>query len=353
MTGTDRNIDRNRHAQTPQLGRVSLSVRVLEPLLLYLKARGHDSSAFLRTQGVDSKIFQDPEARLPHTVAVSLWPAAARLTNDADIGLHVAEGIRPGAYGALGYALRTSENFGMSLQRLCRYHRVFHDAAEVQLRVRGESAILSHRLSVPGGVPRAVSEYIVAAWLITSRQAAGVDWIPIEARFPHSTPEDTSEHGRLFGCTLKFGNDRSELVFSRDLLDMPFESADPQLQAILETQVLAMFQRLPKGEAVTDSVRRLLAGELCNGEPSLEQIAPRLHMSARTLHRRLEDEGTTFRQVLAEVRREIAARHLSERRLAIGEIAFLLGFSEPSAFHRAFKRWTGHAPLAYRQLTPA
>ena len=353
MTGTDRNIDRNRQALSPQPGRPSLSVRVLEPLLLHLKARGHDSSAFLKTHGVDPAIFQDPEGRLPHTVAVSLWPAATRLTNDLDLGLHVAEGIRPGAYGALGYALRTSENFGMSLQRMCRYHRVFHDAAEVQLTLRGENAILSHRLRLPGGVPRAVSEYIVAAWLITSRQAAGVHWIPIEARFPHSIPEDTSEHRRLFGCTLKFGNDRSELVFSRDLLDMPFETADPQLQAILEAQVLAMFQRLPKGEAVTDSVRRLLARELSNGEPSLEQIAPRLHMSARTLHRRLEEEGTSFRRVLAEVRREIAARHLSERRLAIGEIAFLLGFSEPSAFHRAFKRWTGHAPLAYRQMTPA
>jgi len=353
MTGIDRNIDRNRHAQTPQLGRVSLSVRVLEPLLFYLKARGHDSSAFLKTQGVDPTIFRDPEARLPHTVAVSLWPAAARLTNDLDLGLHVAEGIRPGAYGALGYALRTSENFGISLQRLCRYHRVLHDAAEVQLTVRGDHAILSHRLPLPGGVPRAVSEYIVAAWLITSRQATGVHWIPIEARFPHSTPEDTSEHRRLFGCTLKFGHDRSELVFSRDLLDTPFLSADPSLQAILEAQVLAMFQKLPKGEAVTDAVRRLLAGELCNGEPTLEQIAPRLHMSARTLHRRLEEEETSFRQVLAEVRRELAARHLSERRLAIGEIAFLLGFSEPSAFHRAFKRWTGQAPLAYRELTPA
>jgi AraC-like DNA-binding protein len=353
MTGTDRNIDRNRHVQTRQLGRVSLSARVLEPLLLYLKAQGHDSSAFLKTQDVDPAIFRDPEARLPHTVAASLWPAAVRLMSDMDLGLHVAEGIQPGAYCALGYALRASETFGMSLQRLCRYHRVLHDAAEVQLTVRGDHAILSHRLPLPGGVPRAVSEYILAAWLITSRQATGLHWIPIEVRFPHSAPEDTSEHRRLFGCTLRFGHDRSELRFSRDLLDMPFLSADPNLQAILEAQVVAMFQRLPKGEAVMDGVRRLLAAELCDGEPTLEQIAPRLHMSARTLHRRLEEEGTSFRHVLAEVRREIAARHLSERRLAIGEIAFLLGFSEPSAFHRAFKRWTGYAPLAYRQLTPA
>jgi AraC-like DNA-binding protein len=325
----------------------------LEPLLLYLKARGQLSPAFLESQGVDPTIFRDPEKRLPHTVAVSLWAEAARLTNDLDLGLHVAEGIRPGAYGALGYALRTSENFGRSLERLCRYHRVLHDLAEVQLTVRGGRATLSHRLPLPGGVPRAVSEYIVAAWLLTSRQSTGVHWIPIEARFPHPTPDDTSEHRRLFGCPLKFGHDRSELVFSRDLLEMPFLDADPNLRAILEAQVVAILQKLPKGEAMTDAVRRLLAGELCNGEPSLEQIARRLHMSPRTLHRRLEEDGTSFRQVLAEVRREMAARHLSERRLAIGEIAFLLGFSEPSAFHRAFKRWTGHAPLAYQHLGTA
>jgi AraC-like DNA-binding protein len=112
-----------------------------------------------------------------------------------------------------------------------------------------------------------------------------------------------------------------------------------------------MLQKLPKCEAATDAVRRCLVGELCNGQPTLQQIAPRLHMNPRTLHRRLDDAGTSFRRVLMELRRELAARHLTEDQLAISEIAFLLGFSEPSAFHRAFKRWTGHAPLAFRELT--
>jgi AraC-like DNA-binding protein len=97
-------------------------------------------------------------------------------------------------------------------------------------------------------------------------------------------------------------------------------------------------------------VHRFLAEGLSNGQPQLAQIAPRLRMSARTLHRKLEQEGTNFRRVLTEVRRELAVRHLVECRLAIGEIAFLLGFSEVSAFHRAFKHWTGHAPHAYRVL---
>jgi AraC-like DNA-binding protein len=106
--------------------------------------------------------------------------------------------------------------------------------------------------------------------------------------------------------------------------------------------------KLPKAEATTDAVRRFLAQELSDGQPQLKQLAPRLRMSARTLHRRPEQEGTTFRRILTEVRRELAVRHLAEGRLAIGEIAFLLGFSEVSAFHRAFKNWTGHAPRAYR-----
>ncbi len=172
----------------------------------------------------------------------------------------------------------------------------------------------------------------------------------IEVRFAHPAPDDTSELRRLFGCTLRFGHHRSELLFSGEILDMPHRQADPNLEAILEAQVVTMLQKLPKGEAATDAVRRCLGSELCNGQPTLEQVAPRLHMSPRTLHRRLAEEGTNFRRILTEVRREIAARHLEEGQIAISEIAFLLGFSDPSAFHRAFKRWTGHAPLAFREL---
>lgn len=350
MTEAAKSSDRNRHAGTlPHVGRASVSVRAVQPLLLYLTARGQDHALFLKAQGVDPVMFRDPETRLPHTVAAPLWLAAARLTNDPDLGLHVAEGVQPGNYGVLDYAVRTSENLGIGLQRLAQYTRFLHDIAEIKLTVQRDRAVLSHSIPVPGGLPRPIAEYIVATWLLTSRQATSVNWMPLEVNFQHAAPGNISEHQRVFGCTPDFGHHRNELVFSRDLLTVPMAKADDTLQKILEAQVVAVIQKLPKGEATTDAVRRLLATELGEGLPTLEQIAPRLHMSPRTLHRRLDEEGTSFRQVLAEVRRELAARHLSERQLAIGEIAFLLGFSEPSAFHRAFKRWTGHAPLAYRE----
>ena len=321
-----------------------------KPVLAYLTSQGLDSSAFLKTEGVDPAIFRDPEARLPHAVAISLWEGASRLTNDLDLGLHVAEGIRPGSYGALDYAVRTSATMGEGLRRLSRYHRFLHDIAEIKLICHRDRATFSHHLPLPGGPPRPVSQYILAGWLLTSRQATGLDWIPLEVRFPYPAPADILEHQRVFGCKLHFGCERSELVFARELLDTPLVKADPALQGILEAQVVAIIEKLPKGEATTDAVRRHLAGGLGKTQPTLEQIAPRLHMSPRTLHRRLEDERTSFRQIRDEVRRELASRYLMERRLTIGEIAFLLGFSEPSAFHRAFKRWTGHAPLAYREM---
>lgn len=191
---------------------------------------------------------------------------------------------------------------------------------------------------------------MAAGWLLASRQATGLNFVPLEVRFPHCAPADISEHQQLFGCKIQFGWERTELVFALELLDTPLVKADPALQAILEAQVVAVIEKLPKGEATTDAVRRHLASELGKGQPTLEQIALRLHMSSRTLRRYLDEEGTSFRQILSEVRRELASRHSSEGRLAIGEIAFLLGFSEPSAFHRAFKQWTGHAPLTYREL---
>jgi AraC-like DNA-binding protein len=317
---------------------------------MYIGARGYEVNAVLREQGVDPILLRDPEARLPHAVAIRLWKAAGELTNDADLGLHVAEAVQPGQFGALDYVLRTSVNLGDAFRRLSAYDRILHDSAQVLFEINRDHAIVSHRLPVPGGAPRPVSEFIVAAWLVTSRQATGVDFAAVQVRFPHAAPADVSEHRRVFGCQLKFGHSRSELVLSRRLVDLPLRKADPVLQEIVEAQVVALLAKLPKAEATTDAVRRFLAEELSNGQPKLEQLAPRLRMSPRTLHRRLEQEGTNFRQVLAEVRRELAVRHLVERRFAIGEIAFLLGFSEVSAFHRAFKQWTGHAPHAYRAL---
>jgi AraC-like DNA-binding protein len=303
----------------------------------------------LRAEGVEPSLVDEPEARLPHAIMIGVWEAAGRLTGDQDLALHAAEAIRPGDFGAIEYLARTSPTLGAGLARLARYYAVLNDGAEVVVEAQRDRAVWSHRLSYPGGLPRQVPEYVIGCLLVVLRHATGVDWTPLEVRFPHQEPADTSAHRRLFRAPLRFGCERSELVIARSSFDAPLLGADPALQTLVEAQVAGLLGSLSPAEATTDTVRRLLAQELCDGEPTLERLAARLHMSARTLHRRLENEGTTFRCIVTDVRRELAERHLRERQLGVGEIAFLLGFSEPSAFHRAFKRWTGRPPRAYRQ----
>jgi len=306
MTGAAKKIDRNRH-HGPRAASVTVSTRAVAPLLAYVSARGHDKSAFLRDRGVDPEIFSDPEARLLHVTAAALWPAASQLTKDSDLGLHVAEGVRPGSYGVLGLALRTSENLGAALERLCRYHRFLHDVAEVKLTLSGDRVTLSHRLPITAALPRAIAEYVVAAWLVTARQATGVNWTPLEARFPHAAPDDTSEYQRVFACPLKFGHTHSELLFARRFLDLPLLEADSDTQAILEAHVVSVLERLPHADATTDAVRRHLAGAICKGQPAIEEIAPRLHMSARTaLDRSGTAELPSFNEDSPETRAVIA-----------------------------------------------
>jgi AraC-like DNA-binding protein len=328
--------------------RVSGSVRTIRQVLRYLDAHGHDPTIILKREGVDASLFHEPDARLPHAVMIALWNAAVRMTGDNDLGLHASAAVQPGEFGAIEYVARTSQTFGAGFGRLVRYYAVLNDGAELTLDQSDNRAVLGHHLCYPGGVPRQISEYVLGCLFAVFRHATGLDWLPLEVRFPHQEPADSSEHRRLFRAPLRFGCHRSELVIPRSLLEAPLLRAEPALQDLIEVQVERSLRDLSQPETTTDTLRHLVGEELRDGEPTLERLAGRLHMSARTLHRRLGEENTTFRQVVSEVRRELAERHLRERKLAVAEIAFLLGFSEASAFHRAFKRWTGSSPQAYR-----
>jgi AraC-like DNA-binding protein len=354
MTERARTIDISRHrsavaAQPRSSRRISVSTRSVRPLLGFFRSRGGDVQALVRDEKIDPMVFEDSESRIRHDAVVALWNRVATLTGDPDLGLHVAEAIRPGMFGVIEYVARTSPTLGVGFERLFRYHRMLHDAAETRLQRSPSHAVLSHVLPLPGGAPRAVSDFVLASWLVAGRYVTGVAWKPEEVRFAHRAPADISEYRRIFDAPVTFGHQRSELVISPPIIDLPLVTADAALSSIVEAQASAMLEAAPAGEGAIDSIRRVLTDELCDGEPTLERVAKRLHMSGRTLHRRLKEQGASFRLVVGEVRLELARRYLRERQATIGEIAFLLGFSEPSAFHRAFKRWTGHSPAAFRR----
>lgn len=328
----------------------TVSVRSVRPVVERLRAVGLDPQAVLSLAGVDPTDFEDPDGRIPHASALAVWQEAVRQSGDDAFGIHTAEQIRPGAFDVLDYATRSSATLGEGLERLVRYHRILHDAAVVELHLDGDSARLTHTLpSSATALPRHPAEYIVAAWLVVARQATGLGITPAEVHFQHSRPSDLTEHHRLFRAPVRFDQRVNGLVLRRDVLEAPMVRADPGLCTVLERHVRELLEKAPKTASVGERVRQVLASQLSSSGVSAATVARKLHMSRRTLQRQLQDDGTTLQALGDALRRDLAMSYLREPEIAIAEVAFLLGFSEASAFHRAFKRWSGITPTAYRR----
>jgi AraC-like DNA-binding protein len=301
--------------------------------------------------GFDARWLTDADARMPLAVEERLWNLAAALTGDPLFGLHAAAAIRPGAFDVLDYAVRTAPDLRTALQRLARYNRLVHDLASFEIMADGDAVRIEHRFEGHGARPcRQAVEFTLASLVVVASQIAG-EPVPAQAvEFAHAAPDGIDVYRRVFGVTPRFDTPASCLVLSAAALDRPPPAADPALSRIVVAhaeQLLAAHAPAPATVAV--QVRRQLAGSLASGPATLRRIAQELHLSERSLQRRLEAEGTRFADLVDEVRRDLARRYIADERLTLGEVAYLLGFAEPSPFHRAFKRWTGTTPAAARR----
>jgi AraC-like DNA-binding protein len=344
----DRNVDR-----AGQGGLITVSVRSIRPAVAQLGRLGLDAASVLSAVGADPAVLGDADARLPHSLLLAIWDEAVARSGDDAFGIHVAEQIRPGAFDVLDYAIRSSATLGEGFGRLVRYHRILHDAAAVELRVEGDRARLLHSLPAEAGpLPRHAAEFILAGWLVVARQATGLDFAPLAVSFRHAAPEDLGEHQRVFRAPIGFSQPTNGIVIRRGLLDTPLVQSDPGLCAVLEPYVRELLDRVPAATSLAHRVRHLVA----DGLPSVtsaEAAARKLGRSRRTLNRQLGREGVSFQSLVDDLRHELALRYLADPRMAVAEVGFLLGFSEASAFHRAFKRWTGLTPAEHRRGSEA
>ena len=308
---------------------------------------GYDPAPFLHAQGIDTRTLLDPDARVPMSACVGLLADGVQATGDDNLGLHVAEHAELGTFDVHFYAMVSSPTLGAAFERVCRYQRLIHETSHVRLEQSGDLAVLSHRLTGGMAAPRQTAELLLAAWVRTGRAATRTSWRPAEVRFAHRAPHDAREQERFFGAPLRFATGENALVLPAALLDLPCHRTDPSLLSLLDRYAA---DRLGGAGAATfaDRARAALAEELQAGHATAHGLAARLKVSVRTLHRSLAAEHTSFRRLLDQLRLDIAKRHLTEDRVSVAEVAFLLGFSELSAFHRAFKRWTGRTPVTFR-----
>lgn len=291
----------------------------------------------------------DPDARIPISVALQLLEGAVQLTQDPDLGLKAARFAAQGSYDLLEYTMVSAASVREANEVMRRFIQLMNSALDYSLEVSGDLVISRFSSRVP--LPRAAADFQLAALYSASRR-----WLPAppdaygEVWLTYPEPADTREHARSFShAKIRFGAPFDAIVFERKYLDLPMPQADPKLHALLRRQLEQAVADLPPAQELRRQVRKLILAELCGGNPSADHIAERLEMSRRTLTRHLVQQGTSFKALLEEVRRELAERALISEEVGIAEIAERLGFAESAAFHRAFKRWTGMTPADYRE----
>jgi AraC-like DNA-binding protein len=327
------------------------SVAMLYGLLRYASGAGVDVEALQQAIGLRPGILDDPEARIPTEQFRAAWKQVVLAVDDRDFGLHLAEaaGGLPGG-GIVSLVMANCPTLRSALIKLVRYHDLTADFVRVSLREQGDSAYLSWRpVHTDASPDRHQSEAVLAMLAATLRNLAEDRVQLVEARFVHKHPGETSEHRRIFGCPLVFGQPSDELVVRRETLARPIHLANPTLLRRLERLAEDLLVELYAPDTWSDKVALWLGKTLVHGDkPSLKVAAHDLALSGRHLQNKLREEGTSYRALLDQTRKEMAVQYLCEPGLAICDIAFLLGFSDQSSFNHAFRRWTGSSPKAYR-----
>jgi len=326
---------------------LTISTRIVSRIVAAAASRGVDTDALLQSVGFEPADVADVDGRVDQTRYLQLWSAVVEVTKDPAFALEVARSCGE-QHNLLRFICMTSANLGEAFERASRYLRVMTDSVSWPVENHGPITILT--MVRHGEVQpecRFADEFGAGEIVALARMFTGAPWDPIEVRFTHAAPESTAAHETFFGAPVRFGCARSEIRFATSTLQLPLVKADPPTVAFFEPYIDKILEQTPTKRSLAEDVRDVLSRGLRGEAPSLDQVAERLEMSGRTLRRRLQLEGTTFQAILDATRFEVAREHLASRRLSFAEISFLLGFSEPSAFHRAFRRWTGTTPQAF------
>ncbi len=305
-----------------------------------------------RAAGLDPSALEDADRRMPFSRLIELVECGARLTGDDAFGLHVGERTDARGYGLLGYVTIHSRTFGEALSRVLRYQQLRTNAVKFSLEVNGGDAHLAYHYrtaDVPPQARRHESEEMLSTMTRVGRELTGVDWSPLEVHFEHARPRDVSEHERIFRAPVRFSRPLTKLIFDASILTLPLAAADLTLGSLLERQAEELLAKSPRRGVFSGRVRQLVKESLPVGEARVDLVSRKLGVSPRTLQRKLREEGTSYQELLEETQRTLAEFYLRKPEMAIGEVSYLLGFSQPSTFHRAFRRWTGLTPKEFRQ----
>lgn len=331
----------------PDTGRAMRAIRLLDAAAGF----GLDREELRQLAGISSEQIDDPDKRIPESRLLDLWRLIAeRRPDDPDLGLEVGTQVDARHGGVLGYAIMNSKNAGRALRRFARFSRLLSTRLDVELEEGVDTWRLESRLPPPRPGFRPPSDEAEAGIVAVLRQITGRQIDPVEVSLPYARPLDLSGLRRVFRSELSFDASRAAMVFRAQDMALPVIRAETKLAEYLDRLAEQELAALPRADTYTRRVGLTIWRNLSEGQPSLEAVARELGVSSRTLQRRLREENTSFGQVVDALRKQIAPTLLRDENLAVYEVAYLLGYSDASAFFRAFRRWHGRSPEAHRQL---
>ncbi len=310
---------------------------------------GVDVDEVFRRCGITEEYLAQEQLRTPHEAQVFFWEVLEDVSQDPDIGLHLGEYLPVFKGQVLEYLFLSSPTFGDGIRRGIAYQRLLSDAADMRLEIEGDMVCVTLNVATPAVRQiRHFSECFTLGLLKFLRFVTEGAFQPHRIDFEHRAPSSSQEHERLFGAEVRFEQPSMRMWFDAGLLSLPSAHAEPELLRLHEQLASQQIARLELQDVVSQ-VRRVIAELLESGEVSLEVVAQRLNIKPRTLRTRLSEANTNFNQVLAEFRCNLAKKLLAQTDESIDEIVYLTGFSEPSTFYRAFRRWVGMTPVEYRR----
>lgn len=314
-----------------------------------LERAGCDSVALFRAAGLDVALLADPEARYPLSGTTRLWQLAVAATGDSAFGLRVASQISPASAHAVGFALPTSATLKDAFQRIARYSRIVTDVGSMELRDHGDEFHVL--ISTPANAPRPADEAVdafVSVQVRMSRALLDREVSPLRIELCRGVPRERYNFEQILRAPLYFCAAHNLIAFDQATANRPLDGANPLLARNYDDVAQKVLADLDQAR-VLRQVRDELIQRLPEGEPSQEDIATALNVSTRSLQRRLAENGSSYRELLDDTRRELALGWLRHRACTVTEVTCLLGFSGISSFTRAFRRWTGQSPSEYRR----
>lgn len=328
--------------------RTSVHISTINAMLAGCRRHGVSPALILRRLGEDASLLENPDARFPRNRIGDLIAAIALALNDETLGF-LARPTPPGGMEMWIHASITSQTLGEAMERWIRFWRMVHHEQETTLSVDGDQARVMTVFTDHSEVDR--SAFVTWLMFLMVRLASWLIGKPLlldRLCLAFDAPADPDDYADMFPCRHYFARAYNSFDFNRRFLDMPVvQSPDAVHDLVRNLPHLMAVQRVD--HSLTAEVSRMVRAAGTADEVSLGCVSRHLNCSEDTIRRRLKSEGSTFSQIRESVRRDRAVYHLESLGTPINEIAYMLGFSEPSAFNRAFKRWTGQTPGDYRR----